>query len=189
MPTVNVASRLNMNVLVTGPSEPGHDPTESWVCVGTRDPNSVNGWGITYNVDSAAFAAWQEAWPELADDIRTATQAEIDALSDSANTHGFQIGLGTPETPATPPGLMATPYIELTGSNGQIRTYQCSNGGWTNAPTSYTFQWHINGTNAGTNSNTYTSIPSDMGKTINCTVTATNATGSTTAPPSNSIII
>jgi hypothetical protein len=61
----------------------------------------------------------------------------------------------------------------------------CTMGNWLGAPTGYAYQWHSGVTVVGTNSNTYTLVAGDVGNNVSCTVTATNATGSTVGPPSN----
>ena len=63
-----------------------------------------------------------------------------------------------------------------------------TNGNWTGMPTGYAYQWKRDGTtNLGTNAS-YTLIAADVGgHRITCVVTATNAQGSTAAPPSNAI--
>lgn len=77
----------------------------------------------------------------------------------------------------------------LTGSSvegGQITT---SLGTWTNTPTSYTYTWIRNGVpQIIPNSQTYTLGSADIGTTIGCSVTATNAFGSSSpAVASNTI--
>jgi len=47
----------------------------------------------------------------------------------------------------------------------------------------------IDGTNVGTDSALYTVTAGDVGGMATCTVTATNARGSTTAPASNPVVI
>ena len=75
-------------------------------------------------------------------------------------------------------------------SNGVIVGSICNvtNGNWTGMPTSYTYQWKRDGsTNLGTAAS-YTLVAGDIpGHLITCVVTATNAQGSTAAPPSNAI--
>ena len=68
-------------------------------------------------------------------------------------------------------------------------TLTCTMGNWLGIPTGYAYQWKSGGTNVGTNSNTYVAVAGDSGKTITCVVTATNASGSTAAPPSNGVHI
>jgi len=86
------------------------------------------------------------------------------------------------------PAVVDTPYA---WSNGVIVGSVCNvtNGNWTGAPTSYAYQWTRDGTNiAGATAATYTLAAADVpGHGIACVVTATNATGSRAAPPSNAI--
>jgi hypothetical protein len=54
-----------------------------------------------------------------------------------------------------------------------------SNGTWINVPTSYAYQWTRNGTPIpGATSNVYVPVTADVGTTLDCTVTASNAAGS-----------
>ena len=98
-----------------------------------------------------------------------------------------QSGKGGPSLTASnaPPVLSASPTITGTPAVGQTLT--CSQGVWFNSPTSYTYQW--NGVAGSPTTNpTYTVVSGDLGHTISCTVTATNAHGSTSAT-SNSVLI
>lgn len=65
----------------------------------------------------------------------------------------------------------------------------CTMGNWEGEPTAYAYQWTRDGTNVGTDSAEHNLTPSDVGKTFNCVVTATNAAGSTQAPPSDGVVI
>jgi hypothetical protein len=88
-------------------------------------------------------------------------------------------------TPVTaPPGNVDVPYAEQRG--GQLT---CTMGNWSNAPTSYAYQWKRGATNIGGNSSTYAVTSADVGTTVTCVVTATNALGSTVAPPSNAVLV
>ena len=86
------------------------------------------------------------------------------------------------------PAVVNTPYIS---SNGVIvgSVCNCTQGQWTGSPSSYAYAWKRDGATAvGTNSANYTLIAADVGgHAITCVVTATNATGSQAAPPSNAI--
>lgn len=69
----------------------------------------------------------------------------------------------------------ATPGIAAVGD-----TLTCSTGGWQNYPTGYTYQWKRAGVNiSGATSSTYLLDGADASVAVKCTVTATNATGST----------
>lgn len=65
----------------------------------------------------------------------------------------------------------------------------CTMGEWEGVPTSYAYAWQIDGLAVGTDSSSHTVLPADVGKTAVCVVTATNAAGSTEAPPSSGVTI
>jgi len=69
----------------------------------------------------------------------------------------------------------------ITGTAQEGQTLICSTGTWIGTPT-YTYQWKRNGSNIGSATNsTYTLVTADVGQSIKCTVTATNALGSSNA--------
>jgi hypothetical protein len=75
----------------------------------------------------------------------------------------------------------------ITGTAQEGQTLTCSTGTWTGTPT-YTYQWKRNGSNIGSATNsTYTLVTADVSQSIKCTVTATNALGSSNAD-SNTVI-
>ena len=75
----------------------------------------------------------------------------------------------------TAPVNTVAPAITGTAQEGQTLT--CSTGTWTGNPTpTYTYQWKRNNSNIGSATNsTYTLVTADVGQSIKCTVTATNA--------------
>ena len=77
----------------------------------------------------------------------------------------------------------------ITGTNQQGATLTVSNGVWTGSPFSYSYQWQSNGSNVGTNQNTYVPVSGDVGHTITCIVGGTNAGGTTyaTSPATGTI--
>lgn len=63
----------------------------------------------------------------------------------------------------------------VTGTKTVGQTLTCSNGTWTKSPT-FTRQWHRSGVPIiGATSSTYVLQVADTGKTMSCTVKATNA--------------
>ena len=87
-----------------------------------------------------------------------------------------------------PPGVIDIPHVTGAKPNGSVLT--CTQGNWTGTPTSKTYAWKRNSSvSVGTNANTYTTVPADVGSGVGCIVTATNATGSTAAPLSNQIVV
>jgi hypothetical protein len=87
------------------------------------------------------------------------------------------------------PAVVNVPYASANATPPVVGTVvSCTTGQWTGSPTSYAYQWKRDGTtNLGAAAN-YTLVAADIGgHAITCVVTATNATSSTTAPPSNPI--
>lgn len=78
-----------------------------------------------------------------------------------------------------PPVNSVAPALSGTAQEGQTLT--CSTGTWSGTPT-YSYQWKRNGSNIGSATNsTYTLVTADVGQSIKCMVTATNALGSSNA--------
>jgi hypothetical protein len=97
----------------------------------------------------------------------------------------LMVGAGSAASQAAPANT-ALPTISGTAAVGQVLTG--SDGRWTNAPTSFAYQWLR--CNGGGNScvsvangtqKTYTLVGADAGHTMRVRVTATNADGSTSA--------
>jgi hypothetical protein len=64
----------------------------------------------------------------------------------------------------------------------------CTMGEWVGEPTSYAYQWQVDGV-AGATGTPLAVTAADNGKIYTCVVTATNANGVTAAPPSNAVTI
>lgn len=93
--------------------------------------------------------------------------------------------------PDPAPVNVDVPYISGVGGVGGL--LNCTMGNWQYMeadPHSYAYQWKNDGNDAlnGTNAN-YVVVEGDRGHSLTCVVTATNASGSTDAPPSNAIAI
>jgi hypothetical protein len=84
----------------------------------------------------------------------------------------------------TAPVNRDVPHVSQAGD-----TLNCTMGNWEGEPTSYGYQWKIDGAVVGTDAATHTVTAADVGKVATCVVTATNAHGSTAAPPSNEVTI
>jgi hypothetical protein len=64
-----------------------------------------------------------------------------------------------------------------------------TNGTWSGSPTTFTYQWRRNGgALGGATASTYTTVAGDVGQSITCTVTATNACGSVASQESNALV-
>ena len=87
--------------------------------------------------------------------------------------------------PPTPPENIDVPYVSQ-----QLELLNCTMGNWSGTPTDYAYQWMRDGTTAiGVGGSTYIIDPADIGRTLSCIVTASNAAGATESPPSNGIVI
>jgi len=97
----------------------------------------------------------------------------------------YEVHVATPEGA---PVNIDVPYVSQTND---ILT--CTMGNWENEPSSYTYQWQIDGTSVGsmvgTDPATYTVAVNDVDRVATCIVTASNGVGSTAAPPSNEVVI
>jgi hypothetical protein len=89
-----------------------------------------------------------------------------------------------PPAVTSPPVNVDVPYVSQDGEE-----LNCTMGNWEGTPTGYAYQWQRDGEDIGTDAASYTVTPDDPGHTLTCVVTATNAAGSTTAPPSNGVEI
>jgi hypothetical protein len=85
------------------------------------------------------------------------------------------------------PVVVDIPQVEGIGAVGEELT--CTLGNWTGDPTSYGHAWMRDGAETIGTSDNYTIKTADAGTEITCVVTATNAAGSTEAPPSNAISV
>jgi beta-glucanase (GH16 family) len=113
----------------------------------------------------------------------TATNAGGSATAASTATAVIE-----PSSPSAPVNTGA-PLVTGTVATGQTLT--TSSGTWTNAPTSFSYQWQdceIDGSGcsniAGAISSTYTLTAGDAGHTLTALVTAANASGSASASAS-----
>lgn len=86
------------------------------------------------------------------------------------------------DAPVGPSAPVVTVLPAISGATTLGAVLTCSQGSWTQSPTSYAYQWKRGGTNlAGETATTHTVVAGDQGTTLTCAVTATNAQGSTTA--------
>lgn len=110
------------------------------------------------------------------------TQARADFIK--ARTHGAEVD----DIPAQlPPQNVDVPYLGGTAEVGG--TLNCTMGNWTGEPSSYAYAWQSDGVPNAAAGSDYVVAAGDAGHSISCVVTATNAHGSTSAPPSNAVAI
>ena len=86
---------------------------------------------------------------------------------------------------ASAPANTTVPMVSQSGA-----TLSATMGIWEHEPTAYVYEWTVGGTvYPATDAATYAVQPADVGTAATCVVTASNAEGSTAAPPSNEITV
>lgn len=78
------------------------------------------------------------------------------------------------EQPTEPPTVVDAPYVSQTGPT----TLNCTMGNWNGTPSSYAYQWQLDGDDVPSTGADLTVTPDDVGKSALCVLTATNALGS-----------
>lgn len=98
-----------------------------------------------------------------------------------AGANVTEVTYSGPTTPAAPV-CIDVPYVS--GGTAVGDTLSCTMGNWGNEPVSYAYAWSNGGTAASC-----VVAEGDMGTSITCVVSATNAGGTTASPPSNAVVI
>jgi hypothetical protein len=96
-------------------------------------------------------------------------------------------GEGPDPAPTAPPVNVDVPHVQQAGD-----TLTCTMGNWEGMqaePHSYAYAWSLDGTSIPGSGATLPVVAADAGSTATCVVTATNAIGSTPAPPSNGVVV
>jgi hypothetical protein len=89
-----------------------------------------------------------------------------------------------PIVPAEPVATLPPINVDVPHVSQDGDTLACTMGNWDNTPTSYAYAWQLDGSDASGTDDMLGVTSDDIGKTATCIVTATNAAGSTAAPPS-----
>ena len=163
------------------------------------DPEAValrmQGAQVVLEPDSAARAGAMGVYEELQQNeaLRDAglVQMGLDP-QDPSNE------LTDPEVPPAPPtegnggtgGATSAPVnvdVPYVQQNGATAT--CTMGNWQGEPVSYAYQWQMDDQSIPSAGASLPLTQADLGHSVACIVTATNAHGSTAAPPSNAVVI
>ena len=134
------------------------------------------------DISNASATTYTLTSTDVGHTIRSVVTASNAGGANSASS--AQTAAVTSATPAAPTNT-AVPAISGTAQQGQTLT--ASSGSWSGSPTSYGYQWQdcsssTSCTNiSGATSSSYTLQSSDVGKTVDVVVTATNAGGSKSA--------
>ena len=149
---------------------------------GTTEPVLVEGLDpvllirLYYGADSIS-AAGDAA---LAQGVETAAAGATLESSQYEPIYGTEAGAEA----NAPPVNVDVPHVQQAGD-----TLTCTMGNWQGTPTSYAYAWSLDGTSIPGSGATLPVVAADAGSTATCIVTATNAAGSTAAPPSNGVVV
>jgi hypothetical protein len=139
----------------------------------------------TYRIGFMAPAEHSLAAGELYIEVGSgAPKLWVGAMEDAGLVGNMAVFATAEAAPMAPPVNRDIPYI---AQEGAVLT--ATMGNWDGAPTDYAYQWRLDGADAGDGTATYTTVAGDVGKTAICVVSATNAAGTTAAPPSNQVLI
>jgi hypothetical protein len=148
---------------------------------GTTEPVLVEGLDpvllirLFYDADSISAAG----------DAALAQGVETAAAGATLEGSQYEPILGT-EAPA---GGAAPVNVTVPAVTQAADTLSCTMGTWDGEPTSYAYAWSLDGTSIPGTGATLPVVAADAGSTATCIVTATNAAGSTAAPPSNGVVV
>jgi hypothetical protein len=114
--------------------------------------------------------------------VKLTWTGNIDA---SCEKTGITVG---PSTTTTAPVNTSAPKVTGTPTPGH--TLACSQGTWSNSPTSFSYQWKRNGTAiSGATHSTYVVQIADEGSVLSCTVVASNASGAGAGHGSQGVVV
>jgi hypothetical protein len=183
--TVPDISQVELTVVSTQ-GEWNGDPlsyTYAWFLSGVEDPAQVT---ETYTLPpdgpEAAFGRQIHCVVSATNESGTTASPPSDPLV-----------IVRPYVPPPPvPEVVDVPAVYQEGApDAPAAAVTCTMGNWNGEPTAYLYEWFLDGVSQGMPSaaSLFNLLPEHVGKTATCAVTASNASGSTTAPASNPWVI
>lgn len=145
--------------------------------------NTPTSFAYQWTLDGSAIAgATKSSYTPLPSDQGHYLGAEVAASNGGSTsaTPAMAIGGGAVQTTQLP---VVTTAPAITGNMQAGQSVKLGNGMWINTPTSYAYQWTLDGNPiSGATAPTYTPQPSDVGHLLGGRVTASNATGASATP-------
>jgi hypothetical protein len=143
------------------------------------------------NQDWADYLAWAATEGNVTDPyLSPAAGGVVVVVPEGEEPVGTMNDSLPPPAEGGPPVMVDVPYVSGSGVVGE--ELACTMGNWDGEPRSYGFLWVSQLASeapleVGTGDK-YVVAETDVGRTLFCTVTATNAAGSTRAPVSNGVM-
>ncbi len=134
-----------------------------------------------YSEDFEEVLGYEELFASQYYDAKSslALASPVALTAGAAPVSGIDAALAKPAIAAKPAASTA-PALSGPPAPGQVLS--CSQGIWTESPSSFAYAWKRDGATIGAESgSTYTVTSADQGHGLSCQVTATNGAGSTTA--------
>jgi len=142
---------------------------------------------VVLELDSAARAGAMGVYTDIAKNTLLRDAGYVEMGLDTSDPSGESTDTEAPPGGSTTPG--APTVVDVPAVSQAGTTLSSTMGNWTGEPTSYAYVWKLDDTAAGSDAATYEVQAGDVGKSATCVVTATNAAGSTAAPPSNAHVV
>jgi hypothetical protein len=145
-------------------------------CANGTWTGSPSAWAYQWTANGTAIGGATSSTLVISQSVGTQLRCVVTATnaggSTSATSAATTVTLAAPSNTALP---------NISGATTAGSTLTCSTGTWSPAPTSYGYAWTANGSPiSGATSATYV-ITEAIGTLLRCTVTGTNATGSSSA--------
>ena len=141
-----------------------NDPTEAPVTAPTLFQGTDPTFNVSFNVDFARAGTFLVC-------------AYSEYLEDTAAAVSLTVKVTAPPNPLLKPTNTKRPTITRSGAR-----LTCGSGAWSHTPTRYAYAWFIDGrAKTGAHARTLSISRSLRGHRLQCGVTASNATGATTA--------
>jgi hypothetical protein len=148
----------------------------------------IQGGAVVLPPDSAASAGARGVYDNVEHNTMLRDAGYVELGVDPADP-GAEVAPDVPPTEGNG-GTASAPVnrdVPFASQEGEILAVTMGN--WENEPTSYEYQWRLDGVDIPSDGATCPITVGDVGKTATCVVTASNAAGATAAPPSNPVVV
>lgn len=143
----------------------------------THNPTSYSYQWKSAGVNATGPGATSNSYTAVVADIGNTLTVSVTAInSGGSSTAATSAATASVIAAGAIPTNSVIPSVSGTAQVGQTLT--TTNGTWTNSPTGFSYQWKRGAVLVGTNISTYVVAVADLGATITCSVTASNASGS-----------